>query len=136
MFEKLFTGRLGLFLKEYYRYIFVGLLVTAFDFCILVFLTEVLDIYHMISGAIAFTTASFLHYYLSVKLVFSNRSLKNPTIEFLIFFILGLVGLTVFLGLFYLFTDVLGIYYILSKVLATGISFTFNFLARKYILFR
>lgn len=136
MLKKILSGKFGFLLKEYYKYIIVGLIVTGFDFCILVFLTEILNLYHMYSGAIAFTFASFLHYYLSIKLVFSNRSLKSKKLEFFLFFTLGLVGLGVFLGLFYLFTDILGIFYIVSKVLATGISFTFNFLARKYILFR
>lgn len=132
----MFSEKLLNLFKEYYRYIIVGLIVTGFDFCILVFLTEVLKFYHMYSGAIAFTLASVLHYYLSIKFVFKNRTLTTKRLEFLIFFTLGLIGLCVFLGLFYLFTDVLGILYMISKIIATGISFTFNFLARKYILFR
>ena len=138
MFKKIFMSnfKFNMFLQEYYKYIIAGIFVTVVDFSVLIFLTEYCNFYHMYSAAMAFVMASILHYYLSVSFVFKNRIFHKKGFEFLIFFIIGLLGLIFFLVFFYLFTDVIGVYYIFSKIFASGISFTFNFLARKILLFR
>ncbi|MDD3594242.1 MAG: GtrA family protein [Candidatus Gastranaerophilales bacterium] len=136
MFTDILGEKFGKLFHEYYKYILVGFVVTAVDFVILIAMTEFAHIYYMISAASAYTLASVLHYYLSIFYVFNNRNVKSKRVEFFIFFMLGILGLGVFTALMYFFTEMLHCHYIVSKILATGISFTFNFLTRKFLLFR
>ncbi|MEI7473421.1 MAG: GtrA family protein [bacterium] len=123
-------------LSQYYRYIIAGFLVVAIDFVILAFLTDFIHVYYLISACCAYIFASVIHYFISTNYIFDESSIKNKYHEFLIFFGLGAIGLILFEILMYLFTDYLGIYYLASKIIVSGIMFTFNFATRKLILFR
>ena len=55
--------------------------------------------------------------------------------EFLIFLIIGLIGLGLTLLFMWLFVDVAGIYPLISKLVTTAIVLLWNFGARKIILY-
>lgn len=123
-------------LSQYYRYIIAGFIVTGFDFAILISFTEVFNIYYLFSACFAFAFCSVLHYFISIKFIFDNRTIKNQYHEFVIFILIGIASIILFELLMYGFTDILKIHYLFSKVIVTGIMFTFNFVTRKFILFR
>lgn len=123
-------------LSQYYRYIIAGFLVVAIDFVILAFLTESIHLYYLISATFAYLIASIIHYFISVNYIFEKSPIKNKYYEFFIFFTLGIIGLLLFELLMFYFTEKLAIYYLASKIIVSGIMFTFNFATRKIILFR
>ncbi len=123
-------------INEYYKYCILGFFITGFDFAMLVSQVELLHVNYLIAASIAYVIASVLHYILSVKYVFTESNVNNNTQAFIVFFIIGLVGLAMFESLMFFFVSHLHIHYILAKVFATGIIFTFNFASRKLILFK
>jgi putative flippase GtrA len=122
--------------RELARSIPVSLVSFGLDFGLLALLTEVFHVPYLVSAAVSFTAGVSLSYVLSVAWVFSVRRAKSRAAEYGLFVIIGAVGLGMNEALLWFFTQPLGIYYLLSKVIAAAIVFFWNFLTRKYVLFR
>ena len=106
----------------------------ALDYGLLYVLTEYLSLYYLISGAISFTLASTLNFYLCAVWVFpSGRSGGKQYISFLIVGTVGLVLNTLFMALF---TDVFLIHYMISKPIAASLVFFWNYFMRRYAIFK
>jgi putative flippase GtrA len=120
---------------QFLRYIFVGGIAYAVDFGSLFFLTDIIKIHYLISAAIAFILGLITNYVLSIFWVFSRRTLTSRQMEFLLFAIIGLVGLGLNEGIIWFFTDLVHFHYLISKVFSAIVVFSWNFFARKRILF-
>ena len=121
---------------QLFRYLFVGGAAFIVDFLSLFILTDFFGIYYLISAAIAFILGLIANYFLSISWVFNKRKLKNRHFEFGVFAVIGIIGLGFNEIFIWFFTQDLQIYYLLSKILAAVIILFWNFLARKFILFR
>ena len=77
-----------------------------------------------------------VNYLLSILWVFANHTQNNRWVEFLVFAIIGIFGLGLNEIIIYLGTDIVGLPYMLSKLISTAIVFFWNFFARKIILFK
>ena len=135
MIDKLFKKKSDDLLIQLFRYIFVGGLAFLVDFGLLYFFTEYLHIYYLISASMSFIIGLVVNYLLSIKWVFGNRQLKNRTSEFVVFGVIGLVGLGLNALIIWLLTDFASVYYLISKIISTVLVFLFNFFARRYLLF-
>lgn len=123
-------------IKEYYKYCILGVFITGFDFSLLIAQVELLNINYLLAACISYVFAAVLHYILSVKYVFVDANIDDEWKAFVIFFIIGVISLGLFESLMYYFVEILKIHYIIAKVFATAIIFTFNFASRKFILFK
>jgi putative flippase GtrA len=121
---------------EFIRYFAASLAALAVDVGLLWFLTSVATLPYLLSGAIAFTIGLSVVYVLSVFWVFEARTVRNPVAEFAIFALIGLIGLGFNEAILYLFTAVFGVYYLISKIASVVVVFSWNFAARKWLLFR
>lgn len=135
IWHSLLEGKTNSTFIQLFRYTFVGGFAFLVDFGTLFILTEYFKIHYLISAGIAFLFGLIINYFLSVKWVFNNRNVKNKGLEFIMFMIIGLVGLGFNELFLWIFTDILLIYYLLSKVISTILVYLWNFFARKYILF-
>jgi len=122
-------------LLQLFRYTFVGGFAFIIDFVTLYTLTEFVKIHYLISAGIAFIFGLTVNYFFSVKWVFNNRVMKNRSLEFLLFTLIGLVGLGLNELFLWILTDFFLIYYLFSKIITTIIVYFWNFFARKIILF-
>lgn len=122
--------------REFIRYFAASLLALAIDTGTLVFLTSVAGIPYLVSGALAFLLGLVLIYFLSIYWVFERRDMHNRSIEFGIFLLIGIVGLGINEGVLWILTGFFGFYYLLSKIASVLLVFTWNFFARKHVLFR
>jgi len=120
---------------QLFRYTFVGGFAFIVDFGTLVVLTEFLKIHYLVSAGIAFIFGLTINYFLSVKWVFNSRVMENRWLEFLLFALIGLVGLGLNELFLWILTDIFLIYYLFSKIITTIIVYFWNFFARKILLF-
>ena len=121
---------------EVFRYGLVSALGLAVDLILLVALTEILHIPYLYSAAIGFIAGAVVVYVLSIGWVFQARTCRGkPSSEFLMFVSIGLVGLLLNQAILLVGTDVLALHYTASKALAISFVFTWNFTARKALLF-
>ena len=55
--------------------------------------------------------------------------------EFLVFAVIGVIGLALNEAIMYVGTDLMSLHYMVSKLISTGIVFFWNFFARKVLVF-
>jgi len=120
---------------QLFRYFVVGGVAFVVDFALLYLLTEFAGLYYLFSASVAFMAGIAVNYALSVTWVFNHRSIDNRMHEFAIFTIIGILGLAFNAALMWFFTELAGLHYLESKMVAAVLIFLFNFGARKALLF-
>lgn len=112
----------------------VGVLAFLIDYILLFVLVEYLGMYYLISSAISFTVSVVFNYICSMKFVFARRDDISKKKEFIVFLILSIVGLLINQAMMWIMVDKLLIYYMISKIIVTGIVMIWNFISRKIFL--
>jgi putative flippase GtrA len=120
---------------QFFRYFGVSGICLLADTATLFVLTEYAGIHYQISTFIGYSLGLILNYLLSVIWVFKTKRLSSKTMEFGIFVVIGLIGLAINQGIMWLCTDLVGFYFMLSRLVSAGVGYTWKFFARKYILF-
>ncbi len=122
--------------REFIRYFAASLIALLVDIGLLAVLTSWFFIPYLTAGALAFLCGLTVAYILSIRWVFEHRQVRSWPIEFLLFAVIGLIGLFINEVFLWLFTGILGWYVLGSKLMSVAAVFTWNFVARKYLLFR
>lgn len=119
------------FITQFTKYFGVALIGYLVDFGSMIFCKEVLGLHYLLSATVGFILGLFVVYILSGRYVFGRSKLSSKRQEFLLFGLIGLIGLGILNILMWGMTSGLGVSYLLSKVLATVIVYAWNFLARR-----
>jgi len=136
LFYALFREKTDNTFFQLLRYTFVGGLAFLIDFGTLYILTEFAHLHYLLSAGIAFILGLLANYFLSIRWVFATRIVSDKKLEFIIFAVVGLVGLGLNELFLWIFTDLLDIHYLASKIFTAMLVYLWNFFARKRILFR
>jgi putative flippase GtrA len=135
LLNKLFKDETDTLFLQFFRYGFVGGFSFLVDFFLLYFFSDFCGIYYLISAVLSFIISLIVNYILSIYWVFNKNKLNNKVLEFNLFALIGIVGLVFTEILLYLFTDVLGMYYLVSKIFSTIIVLFWNFFARRVMFY-
>ena len=120
---------------EFVRYFIASLIALAIDAGTLFALTHFFGVHYLVSGVIAFLLGLTTTYLLSITWVFERRHVRAG-FEFIVFVIIGLIGLLINEVVLWILTGGFGLFYMFSKIASAGIVFLWNFFARKAFLFR
>ena len=104
-------------LKQIGNFAWVGGLAFLIDWALLYVFTDWIGIHYLISNALSFTIATIINFFMSVRWVFDVADGHKKRSDFWVFFVLSVVGLLISQVLMYVFVDLCGIYYMLSKAL-------------------
>ena len=74
------------------------------------------------------------NYIASIKWVFDVNKDNDQKKQFIIYVILSIVGLIINTGIVYVCVDIIRLYSLIGKVIATAIVMVFNFVTRKKFL--
>ena len=121
-------------LIQIFKFGIVGGIAFIIDYLSLIICKEVFHLNTLSSAAIAFTISVIYNYIASVKWVFDVNKEKNEKTNFIIFIVLSIVGLIITEIIMWLGSDVMGISYLIVKIVATAIVMIFNFITRKMFL--
>ena len=116
------------------RYVVASLAALTFDAGLLWFATQQLRLSSWLAGALAYGSGLVLVYVLSIHWVFSCRTVGDTKREFVIFALLGVIGLVLNSLTLYAAAGV-GVALPFAKVMSAGVSFIANFACRKILLF-
>ncbi len=131
--DKLFRKKTNNTLIQFFRYLFVGGFAAVVNIGMLYVFTDVLHFYYLLSNVLAFLLGLIVNYLLSKKFVFQEKTSLSKTKEFIIYAIIGVIGLGIDTVFMWLFTDKIHFYYMVSKLVSTAIVFIWNFGARKML---
>ncbi|WP_024298382.1 GtrA family protein [Methylomicrobium lacus] len=122
-------------LSQFICYFIVGGVAFSADFSMLFLLKEFAGFYYVVAASCGFGVGVLINYLLSVYWVFDYRAVDNRYVEFLLFGLIGVIGLILNAAIIYLLTEKMAVFYLYSKIIATAVIFLFNFTARKILLF-
>jgi putative flippase GtrA len=131
----LFVGETSNPLVQLFRYALVGGLAFVVDFGALAILWKFAGVHYLWAAAFAFVLGLVTNYIISVAWVFDKRSQKNWQVEFAIFALLGVLGLGINELSMFVLTGLAGLHPLASKIVSTAVTFLWNFISRKALLF-
>ncbi len=123
-------------LAEYFRYGVVVSIGLVLDIGLLYTLTTYAGVPYLISAGIGFCTGLISNYLLSVRYVFRNRITPATKNDFRNFALIGVSALTLNQILMYVGVDIFNMPILLSKAFVLPVTFTWNFLWNKFMVFR
>jgi putative flippase GtrA len=122
-------------LEQFFRYFVSGIIATLTDFIIIYALTDGFGLWYLYSGIISFICALSVSYVLNRFWTFNNKDRRFGR-QLTIFLIVAIIGLLINNGLMVIGVEILGLWYIFAKAIATIIALIWNFLGQKYFTFR
>ena len=112
---------MGKLVQQFMKFGVVGVIAFVIDYGLMVALTELAGVNYLISATISFT-------------VFTHKQGLSRRREFVIFVVLSVIGLGVNDLLMWLGSSVLGVSYLIVKIVAMAIVMVYNFVTRKIFL--
>jgi len=136
--KKRIPGKQGI-VGQFLRYFVTGGLAFIVDFGAFALALYYFDIHYLVANLIGLMAGNVVNYLLTVGWVFSTEKRKmekHVVLEVVVFVTISLVGMGLNEFLMYVFVGLLAIQEMVSKVGAAIIVLVYNFLARKFILFK
>lgn len=121
--------------REFLKYLVVGGLAFLVDFSLLIGLVEVFKLNLFFGASLAFAAGILVNFVLSRSWVFKNKANQPFWLEFTLFTAIGLIGLVLNNVSLWVLTTLLGVFYILSKLISVALVLICNFGLRKWILY-
>jgi putative flippase GtrA len=120
---------------EGWKYFLVSALSLAIDVALYWALFRLAGVHYLLANVVSVSTGLVVNYALSVRFVFAHHRLKSRRAEFAGFVAIGLAGLAVNEAGVAVFVGLVGLSRVAGKLAAAVVSFAFNFLARRFLLF-
>ena len=121
-------------IAQFAKFGVVGGIAFLIDYGVMVLLTEVFGVNYLVSATISFIVSVVFNYLASMRYVFTHKEDMSSRREFIIFIVLSVIGLGLNDLCMWFFTGLLGISYLISKIIATAIVMVYNFITRKIFL--
>lgn len=120
---------------ELLRYFLLSALALLADAACLTAAVEILGWHYLQGAVLGFIVGSIVAFWLSSEWAFREKSYQKWHSGFLVFSLIGLLGLGLNMALMWSFVQLLGVPYLAAKFMAALVSFLVNFLIRKLVLF-
>ncbi len=117
---------------EVFRFLVVGGGCFLLEYVLLYTLTEYAGFDPLVSAPIAFTISLVVNYILCVYVVFHAE--HQSTTQAVLFLVTSIMGLGINQLVMWACIDLLGIWYMFSKVVASAIVMIWNYFTKRYIL--
>ena len=121
-------------IKEFFLYLVVGGIATVTEWLVF-FLLDKCYLHYAVATVIAYIVSTFVNWLAGRLLVFKQSEHKFLK-EIVSVYLASIVGLVGNLLLMWIAVDLLSANEMLSKVIATGIVFLYNFLVRKFWIYK
>lgn len=116
---------------QFIRYFIVGGIAAVVNIGLLFLLVDIFNINYILSNIIGFIFALLVNYGLSTMFVFTKNNSMSKVFELVMYVIIGVLGLGFDTLILWICTSKFNIYYKISKIISTMLTFIWNFLAKK-----
>lgn len=120
---------------QLFLYLIVGGLATLVEWGAFYELNQRLTVHYMAATALAFALSTFANWGFG-RLILFRVSNQNTWFELVKIYAVSIIGLLFNIGIMYVEVDKLLMDEMLSKMIATGIVFIWNFLIRKLVIYK
>ena len=120
--------------RQFMKFGVVGVIAFVIDYGLMVALTELAGVNYLVSATISFTVSVIFNYLASMRYVFTHKEGLSRRREFVIFVVLSVIGLGLNDLLMWVGSSLMGISYLIVKIVATAIVMVYNFITRKVFL--
>ena len=117
------------------RYFFVGGAAAVVDIGLFFLFAKLLGYDYLVVGCVGFTIATALNYLLSIRFVFRSGTRFARKTELAFIYIVSLIGLVFNQAILFALVEQVGTELMMSKLVATGGVFLWNFAARNFLIF-
>lgn len=130
------TGQKGMKnnFKEFSLYLAVGVIATLTEWLVFFLLNKV-AVYYILATVIAYMVSTFVNWLIGRWLVFKERT-RSVIKELAGVYLASVIGLLANAFLMWLAVEILSFNKMPSKIAATIIVFAYNFLVRKFIIYK
>lgn len=118
------------------RYIVSGGTAAVTDLAFLYFFTDILGIWYVISAIMAFIIAFGVSFTLQKYWTFRDHSSDSVAAQGTIYFSISIINLGINTGLVYLLTDMAGVHYFMSQIIAAGSIAVISFFVYQKLVFK
>lgn len=122
--------------QPFIRYCLIGSFSALVDWTIFYFLAIFLDVYYLFSATISFVIAVFFNYFVGIRFLFTSEIRFSKNKEIFLVFVVSSIGLIINLFALFIFSSVLYIGLMLSKILASFFTVFWNFIGRNNYVFK
>lgn len=123
-------------LNHLFTYFFIGGTAAIVDWIIFAVLVFVLNINFLVAACVSFFFATYVNYAISIRTIFQSQIQFKKNKEIFLIFIVSGIGLIFNLVFLTIFVSYISLNIMLSKIIATGLTFLWNFASRKYFIFK
>lgn len=116
------------------RYLFTGGVSYLIELVLLVLFTQGLHIWYLYSNIISSVISLFVAYVINNYWTFQSKKIRMKKIVLLL--VIHICNMAIGSALLYMFTTLLGIFYVLSKILTTCMSCVWNYFISKHIIYK
>ena len=117
-------------LYEIARFVLVGGACFILGYGLLYILTEYGGLYYLLSAGISFTVSVLINYWLCLVCVFRGANAQTRRMKML-FFGSSIAGLGLNQLLMWMLVDLIGIYYMIAKLIAAAIVMVWNYILKR-----
>jgi putative flippase GtrA len=130
---------MGKLFEQIVKFGIVGAVAFVIDYAVLFILVQFFGMNSIAAATISFTVSVIFNYAASMKYVFVGRSDQSKKKQFVIFVILSVMGLGINDGIMWILNSILmsfipTYFYLVSKIVATGVVMVWNFVTRKIFI--
>lgn len=124
-------------MRQFVAYFLVGGGATIVEWSCFWIFSNFIGIQYLIATALAFIVSTFANWLLGRLFAFKDEA-KNTNIikEILSIYLVSVIGLGLNLVIMYVMVDCFTINAMISKIVATGLVFFYNYFVRKFLIYR
>ncbi|WP_052061109.1 GtrA family protein [Helicobacter japonicus] len=123
------------YMNNFFKYLLVGGSAALINWLVFFLCFYHFGIYYLFAGVISFIIATLWNFLFAKKFIFRsyNQSIFKESV---LIYLVSFGGLLIDIAMLYVCVQWLGLYEIISKILATGVAFVFNFGMRQFVIYR
>lgn len=128
-------GRLFWFLKVV-RFVISGGSAAVVHLSVLWFLTDILDLWYLISGVVAFLVAFVVSFLMQKYWTFKNRSVDKIKTQTGTYFFIAVFNLGLNTFMLYLFVEIFHVHYLLAQLVIGAVVAVWSYFAYSHFVFK